>query len=135
MITHVEFRSDLFPSYENEDQEVNPGLFGKRLAEFLSQKLTEEGFEVEKILAEDWGWMVSIRNPDFALWIGCGHQFGPVDNFLCFIEPQKPEIRKLFKKIDTTKRVGALQKAMEKILSSTPEIRDIKWGTHDEFNR
>ncbi len=37
MLTHMEFRSDRFPPYEGEEQQVNPGLWGKRLAEFPSE--------------------------------------------------------------------------------------------------
>lgn len=36
MKTHVEFHSDQFPLYEGEEDEVNPGVHGKRLAEFLA---------------------------------------------------------------------------------------------------
>jgi hypothetical protein len=38
MLTYVEFRSGNFPPYEGEEQESNPGIFGKRLAEFLQDK-------------------------------------------------------------------------------------------------
>ena len=134
MKTHVEFRSNLFPPYEGEEEEVNPGLFGKRLAEFLARKLDEVGFETKDLFCEDWGWGIPVKNPDFHLWIGCGHQFGNDDEFLCFIEPHKPVIRKFFKKVDTTRRVGSLQEAIDKILHSTSDIRNIKWWTHDEFN-
>ena len=33
MKTQVEFRSDKFPPYEGEEEQINPGLWGKRLAE------------------------------------------------------------------------------------------------------
>jgi hypothetical protein len=42
--THVEFRSDRFPSCEGEEEEINPDLWGKRLAEFLCEKLPAQGF-------------------------------------------------------------------------------------------
>jgi hypothetical protein len=32
--THVEFRSNKFPPYEGEEEQINPGLWGKRLAEY-----------------------------------------------------------------------------------------------------
>ncbi len=41
MKTQVEFRSNKFPSYEGEEEQINPGLWGKRLAEYLVQKLSE----------------------------------------------------------------------------------------------
>ena len=94
MKTHVEFRSDQFPPYEGEDDEVNPGLYGKRLAEFLVRELKPKGFEPLKPVAEDWGWVIPIKNDGFRLSIGCGYYEEHPDGFLCFIEPHKPAIRK-----------------------------------------
>jgi hypothetical protein len=128
MKTQVEFRSERFPAYEGEQEQINPGLWGKRLAEYLQQKLRAEGTDVGEIYSEDWGWAIPIKNNErFATWIGCGHQNGEDDEFLCFIEPSKPIVRKLFKKIDTTEAVRRLAAALDKILTSDPEIRDVRW--------
>ena len=43
MLTHVEFRSDRFPPREGEQEKVNPGLWGQRLAEFLRDRLRDGG--------------------------------------------------------------------------------------------
>ena len=64
--TYVEFRSDIFPAIEGEEQEVTPGLWGKQLANFLCENLCNEGFETEGFetevpFAEDWGWVVPNR--------------------------------------------------------------------------
>jgi len=57
VLTYVEFRSDRFPPYEGEEEQINPDLWGKRLAEFLRDKLRAEGFESSEPIAEDWaGW-------------------------------------------------------------------------------
>lgn len=61
MKTQVAFRSAKFPPYEDEEEQVNPGLWGKRLAEFLVQKLSEKGIKTEEIIAEDWGWYIPIK--------------------------------------------------------------------------
>jgi len=127
MKTQLEFRSTKFPPYEGEQEQINPGLWGKRLAEYLRQKLPGQGIETGEIYSEDWGWAVPVKNETFALWIGCGHQDGDDDEFLCFIEPSKPVIRKLFKKIDTTEAVAHLAKALDAILTSDPDIRDLRW--------
>ena len=134
MKTHVEFRSDKFPPYESEEHDINPGRYGKRVAEFLSVGLRSHGFEPEELIAEDWGWVVPIRNDGFKLWIGCGNYEEYPDGFLCFIEPHEPMIRKLFKKIDTQARVEALQKATDAVLAEGAGVRDKKWWTHDEFD-
>ena len=135
MLTHVEFRSDRFPPYEGEQEEVNPDLWGKRLAEFIGDGLRKEGFESSEPFSEDWGWVVPIRNPQFSLWIGCGRYQEYPDGFLCFIEPHKPSIRKLFKKVDTREPVSALQAALDRVLSEDAGIRSKRWWTYDEFMR
>ncbi len=133
MRTQVEFRSDNFPPYGDEEKETNQGIWGRRLAEFLQEKLPNHGLKVSGIGHEDWGWMVEIENEEFPLWIGCGHQDGDNDEFLCFIEPSKPFVRRWFKKMCTTETVGRVSEALNRILTSTPGIRDIQWTS--EGNR
>ena len=48
MKMQVEFRSSKFPPYEGEEEQINPGLWGKRLAEYLVQKLSEKGIKTEE---------------------------------------------------------------------------------------
>jgi len=134
MLTHVEFRSDEFPPYDYEDKQVNPNIFGKRLAEFLRDGLRIQGFDVDEPFSEDWGWVLDIANPGFRLSIGCANYPEYPDGFLCLIEPYKPFVRRWFRKIDTRESVGKLQQAMDKILAGNVRIRDKKWWTHQEFN-
>jgi hypothetical protein len=135
MKTHVAFRSDRFASHAGEEDVVNPGLYGKRLAEFLVRELKPKGFQPSEPIAEDWGWVIPIKNDGFRLWIGCGHYEEHPDGFLCFIEPHKPAIRKFpfLRKIDTSKRVGELQQAIDEILAAEPSIREKRWWTYEEF--
>jgi hypothetical protein len=136
MKNHVEFRSDSFAPYQGEEDEVNPGLFGKRLAEFLVPQLENRGYVVKDLFSEDWGWVISLENAEFPLWIGCGRYEEYPNGFLCFIEPHEPFVKKFlfFGKIDTRPKVDALRQALDEILSSEPSVSDIKWWTHDEFN-
>ena len=127
MKTQVEFRSDKFPPYEGEEEQINPGLWGKRLAEYLVQKLSEKGIKTEEIIAEDWGWYIPIKNEEFRLAICCGHQNGDDDAFLCFTEPSTPVVRRFFKKIDATTQLARLTEALQQIFSSDSEIRDVVW--------
>jgi hypothetical protein len=135
MKTHVEFRSDQFPPYEGEEDKVNPGLYGKRLAEFLVRELKPKGFQPFDPIAEDWGWVIPIRNDGFRLWIGCGHYEEHPDAFLCFIEPHQPSIRKFpfLRTTDTSRRVGELQQALDEILDTDPSVREKRWWTYEKF--
>lgn len=127
MKTQVEFRSSKFPAYEGEEEQINPGLWGKRLAEYLVLRLAEKGIKAGPINAEDWGWYVPVENAEFMLAIGCGHQDGDNDVFLCFTEPATPIVKRFFKKIDATAQLTRLTEALHEILSADTDIRDIEW--------
>jgi len=127
MKTQVEFRSKKFPAYEGEEEQINPGLWGRRLAEYLVQKLSERGITTEQIIGEDWGWYIPVKNEGFKLAICCGHQHGDDDQFLCFTDPSTPVVKKLFKKIDATPQLTRLVEALQQILAADPEIGDVVW--------
>jgi hypothetical protein len=127
MKTYVEFRSHKFPPYNGEEEQINPGLWGKRLAEYLMQRLGEKGIEIQGMIAEDWGWYVEVRNDGFPLGLCCGHQNGDDDQFLCFTEPNAPVVKKLFKKIDATPQLIRLTAALREILAADAEIREVVW--------
>ena len=127
MKTQVEFRSSKFPPYDGEEEEINPGLWGKRLAEYLVQKLSEKGIKTEGIAGEDWGYYIPVENDGFKLAICCGHQNGDDDEFLCFTDPSTPIVKKFFRKVDATAQLSRLTEALQQILASDPEIRDVVW--------
>lgn len=127
MKTQVEFRSSKFPPYEGEEEQINPGLWGKRLAEYLVDGLVSRGVETVEIVAEDWGYYIRVKNKRFPLGICCGHQNGDDDEFLCFTDPGTPTVRKFFKKIDATPELSRLTEALQQILASDTEIREIVW--------
>jgi hypothetical protein len=123
MQTHVEFRSDNFPAYPDEEQRINPGLWGKRLAEFVREGLQGEGYEPDEPTAEDWGWVVTVEREPFHLWIGCGHHQEYADGYLCFIEPHTPFVRRfLIRKLDARDKINSLQRALDKVLSRADGI-------------
>lgn len=97
--TKVEFRSTKFPAYPGEKEEINPNIWGKRLAEYLCENLPKHAITTTGISSEDWGWRVSIAHPDVSVWIGCANYPEYPDGYLVFIEPHQPVVTKLlFKK-------------------------------------
>jgi len=135
MKTHLEFTSTEFPAYPGEDKEINPGIFGKRLAEFLAENLHSQGFKVLCIGAEDWGWMVEIENQEFPLWIGCASYEDGKNGFQCFIEPSKPFVRKWFLKIETGPTVEKLASALEAVLLKSGKVSNFRWLSDDEARK
>ena len=127
MKTQVEFRSSKFPACEGEEEQINPGLWGKRLADYLVEKLAGKGIQTEKVVAEDWGYYIPVKNEGFRLAVCCGHQNGDDDQFLCFTDPGTPIVKKLFKKIDATPQLTRLTEAIQQILAADPDIREVVW--------
>ena len=101
----------------------------------MAAGLRSHGFQAEELIAEDWGWVLPMKNDEFSLWIGCGNYEEYPDGFLCFIEPHTPVIRKLFRKVDSKSRVEALQNAIGRSsFGEEPAFGTEKWWTHDVFN-
>ena len=127
MMTQVEFRSQKFAAYEGEEDRINPGVWGKRLAEYLSEHLSARGISTDTALVEDWGWYLPVPNDGFRLALCCGHQDGADDEFVVFTDPSKPVVRRGLKKVDAAPALGRLTQALQEILSSDPDITDVVW--------
>jgi hypothetical protein len=127
MRTQVEFRSSKFPAYEGEEDEINPGLWGKRLTEYLAQKLAARGIETEEFIVEDWGCYLPVKNEGFRLALRCGHQNGDDDQFLVFTDPSTPTVKKFLRTMDATAQLTRLLNAVREILAADPDIREIVW--------
>lgn len=126
MKTQFEFKSPSFPPVSGEEVQINPGRFGKRLADFLADELAKRGCKVGTPFPEDWGWQLDIANESFPLWIGCGNVDGTEDEFLCFIEPSKPFVRKWLTKIPTTDVVNRLSATVEAVLRESGRVTDLQ---------
>ena len=132
MRTHLEFRSNAFPACPGEDEEINSGRWGRRLADHIAAALPKHGFEVLDLFAEDWGWQIELRNEGFPLWIGVGNYEEYDDGFLCFIEPSKPYVGWL-KRRPTTEVVKRLASALEQIIRDSEDIRGLRWWSEAEM--
>src|ERR1043166_9062637 len=67
------FRSARFEVEPGEDKEINPGIYGKQLAEWLKARLEERGYKIEPIINEDWGRCLMCSRDRFLLWVGCAN--------------------------------------------------------------
>lgn len=132
MRTHLEFVSAQFPPYPEEDEEINPGRYGKRLAEFLAAQLPAHGFPVAGIGLEDWGVRVDLENEDYPLWLGCGNYEEFPDGFLVFIEPSQAYVRRWLKRIPTASTVERLAAAVEAALKATEGVSRLRWWDEGE---
>ena len=61
------FESSEFPPESGEDEETNPGIYGKALAAWLSEQLVQRGYLIKRTIAEDFGRLIQLEDPHFQL--------------------------------------------------------------------
>jgi hypothetical protein len=67
----LEFVSDAFPIVPGEDDETNPGLFGRKLAEWLGTRMAAEGLGDGDVIPEDFGWCVPVPCAPYRGYVVC----------------------------------------------------------------
>ncbi len=134
MLSEVEFRASVFAATDADGGAggiaAGRGALvppGRRMALFLRDALREQGEPVGDPQAEDWGWVLPIAHTDFRLWIGVGRVDGAEDRYVCFIEPNRQYVRKLWKKVPTAERVGGLRECLDAVLKQHAAIHDVEW--------
>jgi hypothetical protein len=59
------FESSAFALIPGEDEERNPGIYGKTLPGWLGEQLQLVGFAAGNVIAEDFGWRVPVKSPGY----------------------------------------------------------------------
>ncbi len=123
----IEFKSTQFPRTALDDELINhEHMYGHALSEFIGAELEKRGHEVD-YLVEDWGWFCIILSSDPTLAYGVSAE-NDSDEFLIQFIPDKPYVRKMvFKKIDVSEPLLALQESVFDILSKAPNSQPPRW--------
>jgi hypothetical protein len=129
------FKSSRFEIEPGEDDEINPGMYGRRLARWLKQRLEDKGYRVENIINEDWGRCLMCSREPSMLWVGCGNVTdyetaqpgdGPPANdsviWHCFATAEVPFFKRLFRRIEAEPAVLKLHADLGEILRAEPEV-------------
>lgn len=129
------FTSSLFEIEQGEDEETNPLCFGRQLSNWLRIKLREKGYDVEEVIAEDWGWCVMCSRKPFMLWVGCVsmHDYEhtrPKDplpkgcevTWTCSVVAEIGFLQNLFKRIDVDPTLNQLGIDIKHILRAEKNI-------------
>jgi hypothetical protein len=140
---HYWFTSELFQVQKGEDEETNPGCYGKELGTWLCSKFKNLGYKDVELIPEDWGWCVMCSSENYMLWVGCGSMIN--DNFDETYDPDSPPkaseitwhafpvievpivyfkswVKKLLGKFDVEQPLSKLNKELAEILNSEPKI-------------
>ena len=123
MNTEISIQSKLFPSYPNEEDDMNPGRFGKKLGEYIQHVLEKEHIQVADLYPTDYSYEIRIDQFEFSIYVQAGNVDGETEEFIVFVEPTKPFIRKWFKKIPTKERVQSIYNILLEDFQSNSEIK------------
>ena len=130
MNKRLSFASEKFKPFPGEDEKTNPGVFGQALAGWVREKLIANGHTfTEEPIPEDWGWVVMIQRKPFRLWVGCGNEVGNFQQWGLFVEAESGLFQKLFKRVDPSPSVAALEQELEKIVRTETGCKNVEWET------
>ena len=105
----------------SEDQETNPGVYGRAFARWLADRLRARGEPVEQVLAEDWGRCVVLSRRPYRLWIGCSNRADRVDEWGAFVMAEPGLLQRLFRTADPGPVVARVHRVLDEIMHEVPQ--------------
>lgn len=123
----VTFQTEFFKPLHGEEEETNPGRYGKALAQWLAESLKMRGVAVEGVIPEDFGWVVMLSRKPFMLWLGCGNTDGSTTEWSVFPAAEISTIQRLFKRINPAPEIEKLKAHLAELVPSIPGVTNITW--------
>ena len=65
------FASTEFPVLPHEDEELNPGILGRSVADWIKISLSGTRFAITEDIDEDFGHCLVVYHKPYWLWVGC----------------------------------------------------------------
>ena len=131
MRDHVRFRSDMFAPRRAEREEVNPGRYGRELAEWLAAQLRERAVEAGEPAPEDWGWLLEVAHAGQRFGIACGNVGKSRSEWLLWVAPAPTgALSRLLRPGTAASGESAREElilAIDDALGSSPGVLDIEW--------
>jgi hypothetical protein len=109
-----------------EDQETNPGIFGKSLARWLAERLHAAGFPAGAVFAEDFGWCIPIGAKPHSLYVVCHGNADQQWQVFAFTEFRF--LARLFGRDKQVELLAEVFSAVRRALESAPTVH----GLHEE---
>lgn len=130
LITSGEFAATPGELDDKHDDYINPGIYALEFADFLERELAQRGYPAKFRCQEDWGhWMELEHQGNFTLAVCCANTGEEIDGqteHRVFLSPDKPVIRKLFKKIDVRSDLEKLGKILREVLEGNSAINNVR---------
>jgi hypothetical protein len=118
----LEFESSQFTVIPGEDDETNPGIYGKSLAGWLAQQLQAHGVGAGEVIAEDFGWCVPVTSAPHSLYVACASEDDQTQKWRVFVFSEGGMFAKLLGKDKSGASVDELFATIKRILEPAPGI-------------
>jgi len=123
---HLIFESTAFPPVPGEDEETNPGIYGRALSEWLAEKLRQSGREVKRLVAEDFGRLVEVAHPGCKLYLAVSSTDESAREWRVFAFSEVGLLAKLKGSSAGAEAVSELMAALAAILRASAEIQALR---------
>jgi hypothetical protein len=122
----LEFESSAFAVTPGEDEQTNPGIYGKALAQWLAEQLRARGLPAGDVIPEDFGWCVPVESKPHSLYVACASADQQPDHWRVFAFAEGGAIARLFGKDKSSKALSSLFAAVKQSLEATPVVRRLR---------
>jgi|SRR5207247_7233724 len=120
------FECAAFAVIPGEDEQTNPGIYGKSLAWWLAEQLRSAGVSVGTIIAEDFGWCIPVDSKPHSLYVACAGFREKQDEWRVFTFAEGRIIARLRGKDRSAESVATLFAAVRHCIESAPNIRGLR---------
>jgi hypothetical protein len=121
----IHFRSSRFAVEPGEDQQTNPGIFGRALAAWLAEQLPARGWRTKRCIAEDFGWVVEVEHERFRAFVACASGHDGEHSWQAFAFVEGGGIRGLFAGAEKLRLADKLLADVELVLREDPYTQEI----------
>ncbi|WP_369942356.1 hypothetical protein [Xanthomonas medicagonis] len=122
----IHARSSRFVIEPGEDDETNPGIFGRAFAQWLSTQLPALGWRVKGCIAEDFGRLVEVEDPKFRLFVACANGHHGDNSWQAFTFAEGGGLLGMFAKADKQQLADCLLADVERVLRQDPSTIDVQ---------
>lgn len=123
---HFIFKSSAFPPEPGEDEEVNPGIFGKALSLWLAAELAQRGYAIKGTMAEDFGRLVEVEASQGRLYVAASSTDESATEWRVFGFAEGGFVARLFGGSGRDEAIARLTDTLRAILRESSLIRDLQ---------
>ena len=115
-----------FAVVPGEDEQTNPGIYGKSLALWLAGQLRSAGFSAREIIAEDFGWCIPVDSNHHSLYVACAGTAEKQDQWRVFVFAEGGMIARFRGEGTSAESLARLFAAVRRCVESAPDVRGLR---------